>query len=204
MVLNPFRSEGEDRLREAHKQQTDYEASMGLAGNPETYQEEQQAIRREVLVELTKWQQDRSDSMQNLFLKLCGYYYDDKNKQLKPIKWDNGHVSIYGAQKLINFIEYADRNVMLGNWGEKNIIKTLRDSLAHPLREYLAINHDELGLKIQHARYVFWLIMNTIEPTYWRAYNDGERRKDRETIKVNELRNPYFQEKKKGVFGIEP
>ena len=44
--------------------------------------------------------------------------------------------------------------------------------------------------------------MNSVEPTYWRGLNDGERRKDKEIINVNEIINPYFRDDKKGIYGI--
>jgi len=203
-MINPFRKQQEQKSKNELKQQTDLDYSFGLSTSQASAMEDQQVLdKREVLIQLSQWQQDRTDAMQKLFLKLCGYFFNSEKKILEKIKWDKGFVSIFGAQKLINYIEPLDRNVMLACWDDNTLIKTVRDGIAHPLRRFIFQNHKEISLKLEHAEYVFWIIINTVEPTYWRGYKDGERKKDREIIKVQELRNPYFQQKKKGVFGLE-
>lgn len=192
-----------EKAKAIHKEEADFQMTAGLLQTPENVSDQAQYDRREVLVQLSQWQQDRTDAMKSLFLKLCGYQMDKKGEKLIPVEWDKGYVSLKGAYKLINFIEPLDRNVMLANWSDKMLIITLRDAIAHPLRRYIFHNHEELMLSLEHAEYVFWLIVNTVEPTYWRGWNDGERRKDKEIIKVQEVRNPYFQQKKKTVFGME-
>lgn len=156
--------------------------------------------RREVLTQLTQWQQDRSPTLRKLFEKLCAYHVDAKTKELIKSQYEIPCCSLGGAQELVNYIEPLDHNVMLANWSDKTLIVTMRDAIAHPLRRFIRDNHRELGMDIQHAEYVFWLIVNTIEPTYWRGWNDGERRKDREMIKINEVK-AISPEKKKGLFG---
>ncbi len=203
-MINPFKKQQQEQTKREFKEQTDLDFTYGLSTSQASALEDQQVIdKREVLIQLSQWQQDRTEPMRNLFLKLCGYHYDSDKKLLRRTKWDKGFVSIFGAQKLINYIEPLDRNVMLANWDDKTLTKTLRDGIAHPLRRFIFQNHKEIGLKLEHAEYVFWIIINTVEPTYWRGYKDGERKKDREIIKVQELRNPYFQQKKKGIFGFE-
>lgn len=198
---NPFKDSNEEIARQ-RKEESDMTLSAQVLGNPGQLADEQmQAERREMLVQLTQWQQDRSPVMQRLFLTLCGMQIDKDSNTIEKVKWNEGVVKPYGAKKIVDFIESLDHNVMLANWEQSMIIRTLRDSIAHPLKRFLFQNHLSIGLRIQHAEYVFWLILNTIEPNYWRGWNDGERRKDREIIKVNELRNPYFQKEKKGIFG---
>lgn len=200
-MFNPFRNPNEE-MRQQQREEANLSLSANTLANPaQAYDEQRAAERREVLVQLTQWQQDRSSVMQKLFLKLCSMSIDDETKMLTEVKWDSPVVSMWGAKKLIDFIEPLDHNVMLANWDTANLIKTMRDAIAHPLRRFIFQNHNLLDLKIEQAEYVFWLIVNTIEPNYWRGWNDGERRKDREIIKVNELRNPYLQKEKKGIFG---
>lgn len=205
MFKNPFKRSEIKEAKKQQKHEADYNLSFGLTTAQEAAIDEQALLhKKEVLLQLTQWQQDRTDVMQRLFLKLCGYAYNKESKTIEKIKWDEGYVSIFGAQKLIGFIETMDRNVMLGNWSDTILIKTLRESIAHPLRRFIFMNRDELSLELQHAEYIFWLMMNTVEPTFWRGWNDGERRKDKEIIKIQELRNPYFKDDKAGVFGIKP
>lgn len=200
-MWNPFKDTKEEQ-RMQDQINTDLSLSAQTLGNPNNSTDEALAMqRREVLVQLTQWQQDRSPVMRSLFLKLCSMQIDEKNISLIPISWDKPVVSMWGAKKLIDFIEPLDHNVMLANWDTSNLIRTMRDAIAHPLRRFIFQNHTMLNLNIEQAEYVFWLIINTIEPNYWRGWNDGERRKDREIIKVNELRNPYLQKEKKGIFG---
>lgn len=203
-MWNPFKGVQEKKAHEAMQEQANYELAAGIATNPQGAIDEQDALaKREVLVQLTQWQQDRKPAMQVLFQKLSAYTYDDKIKKLVPEKWNKGYCNLIGAAKLVNYIETLDHNVMLANWDQKNVIITLRDAIAHPMRRFIYSNRNELGIRFEHAEYVFWMIVNTVEPNYWRGWNDGERRKDREIIKVNELRNPYYNQKKKGIFGME-
>ncbi len=198
---NPFKGKEEAKLKADQKEAADYQMSLGLIqGN--RIDEAALLEKRNALVQLSQWQQDRNPSMQRLFLNLSASIYNKHEKKLESVEWDKGYVSLLGAKKLVNFIEGLDHNVMLGSWDQKLIILTLRDALAHPLRRYLFQNHKEIGLQLEHAEYIFWLVMNSVEPTYWRGLNDGERRKDKEIIKVNEIINPYFKDDKKGIFGI--
>lgn len=203
-MWNPFKKDEEKSMREAAQEQANYELAGNLASNPHAMMDEQNTIdRREVLVQLSQWQQDRSPVMRKIFFKLSGSYLDSKTKKLEKETWNSGYCNLIGARKMVDFIETLDHNVMLANWENKVLVITLRDAIAHPLRRFIFQNHNELGITIEHAEYVFWMIVNTVEPTYWRGWNDGERRKDKEIIKVNELRNPYYQPKKKGIFGME-
>ena len=219
-MQNPFLSGQLHKLE--RQQQEEITINRGInytaAGAHESAIEEAALLqKREILIQLTQWQQDRSEVMFNLFLKLCSYYFDKKEKRIKPIEWDTGridnegkpiltreqgYVTIYGAQKIINWIETLDRNVMLGNWSEQNIIRTLRDAIAHPFADFLEMNHQELGLTVNHAEAVFWQVINTVEPTYWRGWNNGERRKDTEINKVNTIEHQGFPEPKKTFFGL--
>lgn len=158
--------------------------------------------RQEILIQLTRWQQSRTEQMRMLFEKLSAYTYDAKKGVLVPSTWDTPYCSLVGAAKLVNYIEPLDHNVMLANWSDKVLNVTMRDAIAHPLRRFIRDNHKELGISIDHAEYVFWNICNTVEPNYWRGWNDGERRKDREMIKINEVKSLNEPKKKAGLFGI--
>lgn len=202
-MWNPFNKQ-KKQVEEEQKESADYQLSAQLA-SPQYAPPEEIAMqeRKEALVQLSQWQQDRKPAMQQLFCKLSAYQFNPKRNMLEKIKWDSPYCELNGATKLIGFIETLDHNVMLANWSDKTILITMRDAIAHPLRRFIFENHQELGISINHAEYVFWSIVNTIEPNYWRGWNDGERRKDKEIIKVNELRNPYYGQKKKNLLGME-
>lgn len=195
-----FRNNSEqDQINKERKFQT-----TGTILNQQQQQiDEMQLLeKREVLLQLTQWQQDRTPAMRKLFEKLSAYTFDTKSGTLNASKWDTPYCSLVGASKLVSFIEPLDHNVMLGNWGDQVLTTTLRDAIAHPLRRFIRDNHNELGISIDHAEYVFWNIMNAVEPTYWRGWNNGERKKDQEMIKINEVRNVEENKKKGGMFGI--
>jgi hypothetical protein len=192
-----------DKAGEALREQRQQENVGMILGQPNAQIDEQRMIeRQEVLIQLTRWQQSRTAQMQQLFEKLSAYTYDKEKNALIPSKWDTPYCSLVGAAKLVNYIEPLDHNVMLANWSDKVLNITMRDAIAHPLRRFIRDNHNELGIAIEHAEYVFWNICNTVEPNYWRGWNDGERRKDREMIKINEVKSLNEPKKKTGLFGL--
>lgn len=186
------------------REQRQANQNEAILSNPQSVFDEQRSMeRREVLLQLTQWQQDRTPQMRKMFEKLAAYNYDEKSKMLVPSTWDKPYCSLVGSAKLVNYIEPLDHNVMLANWSDKVLIKTMRDAIAHPLRRYIRDNHIELGIHIDHAEYILWNIVNTIEPTYYRGWNNGERRMNMETTKINEVKSVNPEKKKRGLFGIE-
>lgn len=194
---------GKDPTAEELAKQRMQQTQEGILSQQAAQLDEQNMMeRREILLQLTQWQQDRNPTMRKLFTKLSAYDYDDKAKLLNKSKWDEPYCSLVGAAKLVNFIEPLDHNVMLANWSDKVLTVTMRDAIAHPLRRFIRDNHKELGISIDHAEYVFWNIVNTVEPTYWRGWNNGERRMNMETTKINEVKSVNQDKKKKSIFGI--
>jgi len=158
--INPWENKQVQDAKEQQKQEADYQMATNVISSQAEAQDDQNMYeKKEVLVQLSQWQQDRSPAMKKLFLKLSGYHLNPDTNKLSKTKWDKGHVSLYGAHKLINFIEPLDHNVMLANWDDKNLIKTLRDAIAHPLRRYIFQNHKQLGVEMVNAEYVLWNIM---------------------------------------------
>ena len=178
------------------------DAVLRPSGTP--IDEERAMEKRDILIQLSQWQQDRSPQMRSMFQKLAGLQYKKGSKdELEKVKWDIAYCTPQGAAKLVTYIEFLDHNVMLANWSEKRLLITMREGIAHPLNDYILYNHSELGLKLEHADYVFNMIVNAVEPNYWRGWNNGERNKDKEIIKVNEVRNFTEKQKKKTIFGTE-
>lgn len=174
-----------------------------ILSHPYSTADEQQVIEdRKILLYLTQWQQDRTPQHRKLFEQLAGYLYDKERRELIRNKWDEPYCTLVGAYKLVNFIEPIDHNVMLANWSEKELKLNMKINICHPLLNFMCMNKEELGLDLEHMEYVFWTIVNSVEATYWRGWNDGERRKDREIHKVNEIRNMNQPKEKKSLFGI--
>ena len=161
--------------------------------------------RKDKLVELTQWQQDRDKSMQKIFSKLSGYVYDGKNKTLTKSEIETPYCSVEGAIKLVGFIETLDHNIMLGSWDTDRINATIKIGICHPLRRFIYNKHKELGIPdIYCADYTLWLLVNTIEGNYMRGLNNGERRRDQEIRKVNEITTPFNEDKRDGkLFGVK-
>ena len=135
--------------------------------------------KKEKLIELTQWQQNREPSMQKIFSKFSGYYYDKDKRILTKSQIEEPIMTLNAAVKIIGYVETLDHNVMLGSWDEKRINTTMR-YIASGLWDYVKLNHKELGIDITQASYVLWTICNTIEPNYMRGLNNGERRRDQE------------------------
>jgi len=202
-MWNPFVNKQKEQIQEMQDKEANLHLQTTVLGTPSNNPEDiDVSERRNMLLQLSQWQQDRGPSYQKVFLEMCGYRVDPESKTLKENDWSTKYTTLAGAQKLIMFVEPLDHNVMLGSWNEDLIYKYMREGVAHPLRRFIVDNHNELGLDLQHAEYVINLLLSCVEPNFMRGLNDGERRKDREIIKVNEIRNPYAHEIKKGLFGV--
>ena len=113
-MWNPFRINEEKKAQEAAQEQSNFELSANIAANPQAVIDEQNALeRREVLVQLSQWQQDRKPAMQILFQKLSGYAYDPKLKKLVMEKWNKGYCNLIGSAKLVNYIESTGGNLVV-------------------------------------------------------------------------------------------
>lgn len=168
-----------------------------------TIEDERLTRNKEILVQLTQWQQDRKPSMVKIFQDLSGcLIVNNEMKAPEEAHWNTGVCSMLGAKKLVDFIETLDHNVMLATWDEKALNLALKEGIAGPLKSFIRQNHLQLGIKLNHATYVLWLIINTLEPNYRRGLMDGERKKDREIIKISEIKTPQQENKPRKLFGI--
>jgi len=199
-IFGKKQPEPEPTMRETsqfNRQSAILEASI----NPQVPDEQILMDKNNMLAELRRWQQDRSPQMRNLFEKLCARRFSKEGDALE-IPGIRPLTSINGAYQLVNFIESLDVNVMMSNYSELRINLVLRYGIGYPLVQFIKDNYKELGIEknLGKLRYITNLIMNTIEPTYYRALNAGERNLDGKIYKINRIEDGTKTEEKKGVF----
>ena len=99
-LWNPWKNKEAEQKR-GLKEQADYETSNAIVASPNPQHDEQAALeKRDVLVQLNQWQQDRSGAMLRIFEKLSGYQLNKKKNTFEKVKWDQGYCSLIGAAKL--------------------------------------------------------------------------------------------------------
>jgi hypothetical protein len=165
--------------------------------------------------DLIRWQQDLLDDFENSIHELKSevksegtwkkqMYYDgqdangnDQYKEIPPLINDLGIVRIRSfIQPLIS------KNLINSNYSEDRIYMNLRsaiNTIILTLRgdyQYFGIRKNDLPLIVQ-------MIKRTAEPTYWRSYNNGERKYLTTIHKHVEARNETTKEapENKGVMG---
>lgn len=205
VIYNPFtKKENTIEKEMLDKELSSARSNTVLGASLNNYGVDEQLLdeKRKELLMVRKWLLDRNPQMQKLFLKLCGHAVS-ANNELKPIIWDTeAMTSLPGARKLVDYIETLDHGVMLSNWKDEPLIKgVLKNSIGDPLSDHLYLNYRHYKIKSRNLKYVYTLIINNIEPNYWRGYQDGERKTEREIRKVIEASNlGQKEEQKKGIF----
>lgn len=129
---------------------------------------------KEQTQDLTRWQQDLDDDVERL-------RHDFQNEVLT----DKGYVKAYegatalmtqeGTSKLIGFIKrYLTRNLIMSNLDEFIITRIMR-GLVIDITIHLAMNWQQYKLDETDRSLVVRMIKDSIEPTLYRSYRNGER-----------------------------
>lgn len=189
--------------------------SMALGGN------EQVSHPKDLKADLTRWQQDLSEDLQDMLhdlrreefvngswqpIMMVGYDKDDNiilDDMGKPQGFpapamlnDNGIYRIISITK-----RFLNKNTMMSNLNEKDINRMLRN-LKTTLVYSLCPRYDEFGIEKNDISSILMIVTNCAEFTVKRALNNGER-KHLETIrKMVEayMQRPELEQKKKGMF----
>lgn len=156
-----------------------------------------------LMAELTRWQQDLSPMLTQLFNDLAGVSEDNQGR-LIPIEGFNAVCSTVAAKRWVDFIKPIDKNVMNGAWTIKQIndaMIEIDDTIAQDLIEHWS------EYKIEYSVATFDYICNTIihavYPTFLRGLENGERKYHGQIQKVIETKNIVQDKKGKGLFGKE-
>jgi hypothetical protein len=188
----------EQRMEKAEAKQKDFikDREMFAAGmdDDETY-----LAMKEARSDLTRWQQDLDDSIEQLqydlmnYVKtdkgwvqdqvLIGYQQDGKGNLVKgddgkPVEvWEpmRPMVNKFGVYRIISLVRrYLNRNVMMSNLNDDIILRMLR-RLKVDLVLNLGANVKDYEMNQKDLSIIVKMIMDPVEATLYRAYNNGER-----------------------------
>jgi len=182
-----------------HQREQNREANSAAMVDPsdQTY-----LYQKEQIQDLTRWQQDLEDDVEALRHDLMnerrtkdgwGLAYQDA----KPLMTDEG------TSKIISFIKrYLSRNLIMSNLDEYIITRIMR-GLVTDITIHIAMNYKQYQLDVTDRSLVVRMIKDSIEPTLYRSFNNGERNYLNTINKRIETTNLSEREQKKatGFFG---
>lgn len=185
-------------VQEARQYERDSEVTNN-ATHPQNTDEMMWVEKQKGLDEIRRWLLDQSPKFQKAFEELSGHRFKDNT--LIQIPYIAPLTNINGAYQLINFCKIFDHNVARSNYSEVRINLNLRYGVGYPLISFIKTNYRSLGIKKNYGSMMYLVnyLFNLVEPTYYHALNDGERRHESQIHKVVETKNVLPEEKKKGI-----
>ena len=188
-------------IKEERQFERDSEVTSN-ATHPQNIDEQIWLEKQREVDEMRRWLLDQSPKFQKAFEELSGKRYNKEKGEFMDLNFITPMTSINGAYQLINFCKIFDHNVARSNYSEIRINLNLRYGVGYPLVSYIKNNYKSLGIKKNYGSqmYIVHYLFNLIEPTYYHALNDGERRHESQIHKVVETKNLLPEEKKKGLF----
>lgn len=153
------------------------------------------------LAELTKWQQDLSPMLSQLFKNLCGVTTDEDGN-LMQIDGYQAVCNFTAAKRWIDFIKPLDKNVMNGAWTIKQVNDTMiwiDDTVVQDIIEHWKEYNVEYSIAI--FDYICNSILHAVYPTFLRGLNNGERIFHGKIQKTIEAKNITPIRQQKGLFG---
>lgn len=203
-LINPFKKKANPeeqmlkRQQELQRENIIAETSM----HPQSHDEHYALEKQNLLAEIRRWQQDLTPKFKRAFEELAGCRINPNTGMPVPITHIQPLTSINGAYQLINFVKILDHNVMRSNYSEPRINLNLRYGVGYPLIQFVKDNYRELGIEKNFGKlnYIVNFLYNLVEPTYYHALNDGERRHDSQIYKVVRTENENTKPEKKGLW----
>lgn len=202
-MVNPFqKKEPSQEQLMAKQHQMALEADLvNSATNGQPYDEELFANKENMMAELTRWQQNLTPMLQELFLNLAGLEENDDNKlMLSPLS--KPACNVFAAKRWVDFIKPIDKNVMNGAW----TIKQINDSMIwidRTIRQDIIEHYKEYNIEYSIATfdYICNMIINAVYPTFLRGLENGERKYHGQIQKYVETKNILPEKKKPTLFG---
>jgi len=157
---------------------------------------------REAKADLTRWQQDLADELEELRHDFLGEILIENGWKSDP-KIKIPLMNKVGAYKLIALVrQYIGRNLMMSNYNEERIFSVMR-CLGVTLVTTLGSSYDAYGINPIDLKMVKLMIMDKVEQTHLRALNNGERRYLNTIAKRVEAFTEHTEpQKKKKLFGF--
>lgn len=148
--------------------------------------------------ELTKWQLDSFQLLDNLRHDLRGDIWDFEKAKWEEDKEDFT-VNEYGVKRIISMLRpKIDKIVVLSNFSEEEVYSVVKE-FNFVLIRYMLQNFEAFGIKKSDLSMVVNKIMDVIFSAYMRAKGEGERKFLRTTEKrIEHIRPPQIREKGTG------
>ena len=176
----------QDNISAVDKQSLDVQERLGMAeiGTRDDTAYQQERTERE---DLTRWQQDLESDLTSLKFNLRSWIKNDDgdwvaqkeevfikgmsvSQSIKPLMNDRGINTMITTVR-----RYLTRNMMMSNLNQDIIFRILR-TLKVTLVLNIGEKHDVYGVEEADLKLIIKMIMDTVEPTLYRALNNGERR----------------------------
>lgn len=170
---------------------------------------------KEVMQDLTRWQQDLDSDVERLSYDFKNMYEDengkwvqtkqtiyekDKDGILKPkTVYSKPMMNDHGIYRVISLTKrYLTRNLMMSNLSEEIICRIMK-GIVIDLVIHISFNWQRYEMDFSDLSIVVRMIKDSIEPTLYRCWNDGERKYLNTINKRIETMNMSAEEQKKGV-----
>ena len=203
MAFNPFskktpnpQQQIEDERNFSHK-----ENIMVNATHPQSTEDniyiDQQAQRSDLI----KWQQDLSPEIQIMIHKIR------REHEVSDGKWHTpeGMVPIANNTFIMDMVGLIDmstsKNLINSNYSEDRVLMALQSTL-FSFRCMLQENREFYDIRKPDMHLIVRLFKSAIEPTYWRCWNNGERKYAGEFNKRVEVHSDVPVNQKKSLFGM--
>lgn len=204
-LINPFqkirREPSQEQLMDKqHELNVDADirqsAISGQVMDEELFQQ-----RENMMAELTRWQQNLSPMLKELFLNLAGLREDDDGS-LHHDPMAKPACSVFAAKRWVDFVKPIDKNVMNGAW----TIKQINDSMIwidRTIRQDIMEHYENYNIEYSVATfdYICNMIINAVYPTFLRGLENGERKYHGQIQKIIETKNILPEKEKQSLFG---
>jgi len=190
----------QEQIRQERQFAKDIEVSNN-ATHPQNTDETLWLQRQENLNEIRMWLLDQSPKFMKAFEELSAHRIT-QNGVLEPIGMGITPLcSINGAYHLINYVKKFDHHVSRSCYSEPRILLNLR-IIGKSIISFIKNNRGALGIEKNFGtlNYITWHLYDLIEPTYFHALNDGERKHESQIHKIVETKTVIPREEKKGFF----
>ena len=203
-LINPFTKKDNSEAVILDKQQKYVRENIVTESSvhPQAVDEHYAIEKNNLLAEIRRWQQDLSPKFRQAFEELAGVRINAASGMVVEVQEVKPLMSINGAYQLINYVKILDHNVMRSNYSETRINLNLRYGVGYPIIQFVKDNYRQLGIEKNFGKlnYIVNYLYNLVEPTYFHALNDGERKHDSQIYKVVRTENENTEPKKKGLW----
>jgi len=202
-MFNPFtkKEPSQEVIRKEERQFEHNENLISTTTHPQATDEQVYLEKQEQRSDLIKWQQNLEPEIRSLIHKI------KRETEIKDGEWKTmmGMKSIANDMFIMDTVELIElsmsKNLINSSYSEDRVLTSLKSTL-FDFRCMLQENREMYEIRKSDMHLVIRLFKNAIEPTYWRCWNNGERKYAGEFNKRVEIHTDQPELKKKGMFGM--